>query len=596
MSESTTAGRHIHPLVRLAFLLRVVSFPLVALMLASLLWERGAGAPLWVALGINSLVVPHVYYRVALKRSDPRRAEHWNLRIDSLLAGLWSGLVGFALWPTTVLAAIYTMINLSVGGWRFGLQGAAAMATGAVTGFALQGMRVEPHAGALTVGLSVALLVYVPALFGLQSFAQARRLIATRRLAEQQREEIARQQSLLEEAKDAAEQASRAKSAFLASMSHELRTPLNAVIGYSEMLEEEVTEAGQSEFVPDLRKIRAAGKHLLQLINAVLDLSKVEAGKMDVHLESVELEPLLEEVTSTVAPLARERDNTLHVRVAPDLGSMSVDPVKLRQVLLNLLSNACKFTEHGTVTLTADQGDGWVTFAVTDTGIGMTAEQQQRLFAAFSQADSEISRKYGGTGLGLAISRRFCLLMGGDVSVESASGEGSTFTVRLPVRQAAARPSRRTGIVPVGTTTAGALRAMRRSSGIMVQPDAPAVLVIDDDPMVRDLMEWGLERAGFRVTAVGSISDGLRLAREQTFALVTLEVEMTDGWDALQRLTHAPAFKQVPVVVVSVESDPERARALGAIDCLVKPIDRERLVALLEQYRHRLTRPSADVP
>ncbi len=596
MSASTSAARRVHPLVRLAFLLRVASFPLVALMLASLLWERGAGAPLWVALALTGLVVPHVYYRIALGRSDPRRAEHWNLRVDSLLAGLWSGLIGFALWPTTVLMAIYNMVNLSLGGLRFGLQGAVAIATGAVTGFLLQGMRVEPHAGAITVGLSVALLIYFPSLFGLQSFAQARRLIATRRLAEQQREEIVRQQSLLEEAKDAAEQASRAKSAFLASMSHELRTPLNAVIGYSEMLEEEVTEAGQSEFVPDLRKIRAAGKHLLHLINSVLDLSKVEAGKMDVHLETAELEPLLEEVTSTVEPLVRERNNTLHVRIAPGLGSMSVDPVKLRQVLLNLLSNACKFTEHGTVTLTADRGDGWATFAVTDTGIGMTPDQQQRLFTAFSQADSEISRKYGGTGLGLALSRRFCQLMGGDVTVDSAAGEGSTFTVRLPIRQVASRPSRRTGIVPVGATTAGTMRAMRRSSGAIVRTDAPAVLVIDDDPMVQDLMEWGLERAGFRVTAAGSISDGLRLAREQTFALVTLEVEMTDGWDALQRLTHAPAFKHVPVVVVSVDADLERARALGAIDCLVKPIDRERLVTLLEQYRRRLTFPSTDVP
>jgi signal transduction histidine kinase len=555
---------------------------MIALMLGSLLWERRAGASLWVALGITGFVVPHAYYRFALARPDPRRAEHWNQRADSLLAGLWSGLVGFALWPTTVLVASYNMVNLSVGGVRFGFQGLAAMTLGGLAGFALHGFSFAPHAGPVTVALSVALLVYFPALFGLQSFAQARGLIAVRRLAEEQRAEIARQGAQLEQARDAAEQASRAKSVFLANMSHELRTPLNAVIGYSEMIEEEAVETGLERFVPDLRKIRAAGRHLLSLINSVLDLSKVEAGKMELHPETFDVAWMVEEVAGTAHPLAQKNGNRLDVRCPPDAGSLHTDAVKLRQVLLNLLSNACKFTEAGTVTLAVDRSPEWIRFQVRDTGIGMTDEQQARLFAAFSQADSAVARRYGGTGLGLAISRRFCQLMGGDVTVESAPGRGTTFTARLPVQRPSGRHTRRSGIVPAGEVT-GSVPAGRRS---MPHPalGTAEVLVIDDDPMARDLMTWGLERQGFRVLAADNAADGLRLARERRPALITAEVLMDGGWDALEEITRDPALKRVPVVVVSAAEQYQRAVELGAVDYLVKPIERERLLALLERH------------
>jgi signal transduction histidine kinase len=228
--------------------------------------------------------------------------------------------------------------------------------------------------------------------------------------------------------------ANRHKSEFLASMSHELRTPLNAIIGYSEMLQEEAQDLQQDALIPDLGKINAAGKHLLELINAVLDLSKIEAGRMDLYLETFSVPTLVGEIAAVVQPLAAKNGNRLEVQCDPEVGEMRADLTKVRQALFNLLSNACKFTERGTVTLRArrELDAHWIMFDVSDTGIGMTAEQIGRLFQEFSQAEASTSRRYGGTGLGLALSRRLCRLMGGDVTVTSEPRRGSTFTVRLP--------------------------------------------------------------------------------------------------------------------------------------------------------------------
>ena len=250
-------------------------------------------------------------------------------------------------------------------------------------------------------------------------------------IAERQRAEAA-----LQQAKEAAEAATRAKSQFLASMSHELRTPLNAIIGYSEMLQEEAADLGYDDFTPDLQKIHTAGKHLLVLINDILDLSKIEAGKMDLFPETFDIPTVIQDVVTTITPLVEKNGNTLVTHRADDLGAMRTDLTKVRQALFNLLSNACKFTEHGTITLeitrkTVD-GRDWIIFRVADTGIGMTAEQVAKLFQAFSQADASTTRQYGGTGLGLAITRHFCQMLGGDITVESVPGQGSTFTMRLP--------------------------------------------------------------------------------------------------------------------------------------------------------------------
>jgi signal transduction histidine kinase len=247
----------------------------------------------------------------------------------------------------------------------------------------------------------------------------------------------------LQEANSQLAQASRHKSQFLANMSHELRTPLNAIIGYSEMLQEEVEDAGEEAYLPDLQRINAAGKHLLGLINDILDLSKIEAGRMDLFLEDFEVGQLVGGVESIVKPLMDKNGNSLVISWTDDAGTMHADLTKVRQTLFNLLSNAAKFTDHGTISLTVErEPDDWLTFAVSDTGIGMTEEQLGRLFEAFSQAEASTRSQYGGTGLGLAISRHFCRLMGGDLTVESVHGEGSTFTVRLPVvREQASQPT-----------------------------------------------------------------------------------------------------------------------------------------------------------
>jgi signal transduction histidine kinase len=253
-------------------------------------------------------------------------------------------------------------------------------------------------------------------------------------------------------AKEAAEEADRTKSQFLANMSHELRTPLNAIIGYSEMLREMAQEEGVEGFVPDLEKIAAAGKHLLALINDILDISKIEAGKMTLSLETFEVAPLIEQVASTVLPLVQTNGNTLEVSNPATVGRMFADATRLRQCLLNLVSNACKFTDKGNIRLAVErrlhQGRDHLIFQVSDTGIGMTPEQMQRLFTPFEQADASTTRKYGGTGLGLAITLKFCQLMGGSISVQSEPGEGSTFTMFLPAQVEPPTATSPTGIHP----------------------------------------------------------------------------------------------------------------------------------------------------
>lgn len=273
----------------------------------------------------------------------------------------------------------------------------------------------QAYAGAAVV-MTMLLLV---------SYWLARRLSATLELAERNREEALA-------ARDAAESANQTKSRFLANMSHELRTPMNAILGYSEMLIEDAKGAGAAGFLPDLQKIHSAGEHLLALISDVLDVSKIEAGKMTLFIEDFDVEPVVREISETIATLAQKNGNALE-RICPgDAGRMTSDLTKFRQILLNLLSNACKFTEKGRVTLEVSPHPDEITFRVRDTGIGMTPEQMDRLFQAFSQADTSTTRKYGGTGLGLAISKKFCELLGGDISVSSEPGQGTTFTVRLP--------------------------------------------------------------------------------------------------------------------------------------------------------------------
>jgi GAF domain-containing protein/DNA-binding response OmpR family regulator len=367
-------------------------------------------------------------------------------------------------------------------------------------------------------------------------------------------------------------QASQHKSQFLANMSHELRTPLNAIIGVTEMLREDA-EAAKGDLEP-LDRVLGAGRHLLALINDILDLSKIEAGRMELQLETFALAPLIEDVAKTIEPMAAKNRNRIALDHAPDIGAIHADQTRFRQALLNLASNANKFTENGTVTIAAQpqrhDGRDWITVAVTDTGIGMTAEQIGRLFQEFSQADASTTRKYGGTGLGLAISKRFCQMMGGDITVQSMPGRGSTFTIRLPrTVEIGEAPTRATEAEPARPIDDGA--------------QEPLILVVDDDLTVRELVQRHLERSGFAVATARGGQEGLRLVRELRPAAVTLDIMMPDldGWTVLAAIKGDPSLAGVPVILMSIVDQKSRGYALGAADYLVKPVDRTKLVETL---------------
>ena len=389
-------------------------------------------------------------------------------------------------------------------------------------------------------------------------------------------------------AQDEAESANRAKSAFLANMSHELRTPMNAVIGYSEMLIEEMEDGGIDDYVADLGKISSAGKHLLSLINDILDLSKIEAGRMDLYLERFDLRQMLGEVTSTIDPLIVKNDNKLVTEFDEDLGVMRADVTKVRQALFNLLSNAAKFTDRGTIALTAqrvtaDTGDR-VFLNVTDTGIGIPKDKLDHIFDEFSQADSSTSRDFGGTGLGLSISRRFCQMMGGDITVESKPGDGSRFTIELPAYVDALEVAKE-------ITTESAPEAVNETGVLADVVSVPGegyatILVVDDDDVSRDLLRRTMEGDGYRVVTAASGTECLKLARELKPDAITLDVMMPgmDGWSVLKEIKSDDTVKDIPVIMVSMVHDKEMGFTLGASEYLTKPVDRRRLLDLARRH------------
>jgi PAS domain S-box-containing protein len=401
-------------------------------------------------------------------------------------------------------------------------------------------------------------------------------------------EQLAHSMKIAEDGRIKAEDANRSKSEFLANMSHELRTPLNAIIGYSEILEEDAADIGQDHFVPDLQKIRNSGKHLLGLINDVLDLSKIEAGKMDLYLESFDLNAVIKEIGDTILPMAEKNGNSIVINCPKNLGKMYADQIKVKQSLLNLLSNACKFTQGGDIRLDVeyqqryhdgnDAAANLMVFKISDTGIGMTPAQMTKLFQSFSQADASTTRKYGGTGLGLAITKSFSQLMGGDVNVESTYGVGSTFTLWLPQT------------VKLENTPSIQIPELNQLPQITSKStDRKTILVVDDDPATRDVLERTLTKKGYQVVSIASGTQCVQVAEQLRPDFITLDVEMPDmnGWSVLTALKEHPILASIPVIMLTMVTDRDLGYALGASEYLLKPVSIDRLTAILEKHQSR---------
>ncbi len=385
------------------------------------------------------------------------------------------------------------------------------------------------------------------------------------------------------EARAKAEEASSAKSTFLANMSHELRTPLNAVIGYSELLQDEAKDLPEirDTFVPDLEKIHGAGRHLLDLINGVLDISKIESGKMEVYSESFDIYKMIDEIPATVLPLVEKNNNSLKIDCEQNIGSMHSDLLKIRQTLFNLLSNAAKFTEQGHISLSVEKGvynqQQIVLFTVSDTGIGMTGEQIDKVFDPFSQADASTTRKYGGTGLGLSITQQFCQLLGGDIEVASEHGKGTSFIVRLPVDY---QPD-----ISLRDQQVSRSEVDQSRSG-ETNLNAHKVMVVDDDPVARDLLRRHLEKDGYNVRTVADGNDAYAIAQTWQPDVITLDVLMAnvDGWTVLSKLKNDDEVSHIPVIMVSIVDEKKMGYTLGAADYISKPVQQNLLLDVVAKH------------
>ena len=497
--------RAVHPIVKLNFGVRLIGHLLIGLTYASALLDHGRhGAGAWAFWTFTTLIWPFAAYWVAVLSADSKRTELHSLLCDSAIFGVWCALIGFHPWVTLGVFVALTTADVSVGGVWFALRCLLMGVFGLLLGGFITGFEVNLALSLRTQVSAAAAVTLFTLMFGLQSHRQAGMAYRARHEVRERNHLIEQQSLALEEARatavldraaaeaarEQAEAANRTKSAFLANMSHELRTPLNAVIGYTEMLEEDLIDQPHADGMQvDLGRIKGAAKHLLALINDVLDLSKIESGKVELNLEKFELAELVDQVVSTAQPLIAANRNHLEVRLAPGLGLVHTDLMRLRQVLLNLISNAAKFTREGRIVLEAstahdDQGRTLVAFEVADTGIGMSAEQIGRLFQPFVQAEAETTSKYGGTGLGLAISRRLCRMMGGDVTVTSEVAHGSRFRATV-LREAPTEQER----VSAQWAQRKAAALVRDASGVTPPAQAGTDSSAPDDERIRAVVQ-----------------------------------------------------------------------------------------------------------
>lgn len=383
-------------------------------------------------------------------------------------------------------------------------------------------------------------------------------------------------------ARDMALGASKAKSAFLANMSHELRTPLNAILGYSEMMAEEMDSEGRDSELNDLNKIKTAGRHLLSLINDILDLSKIEAGQMELHLEDIDVPSAISHVIETVRPSADREQNVLELSIADDIGEMYTDQTRLFQILLNLLSNACKFTKDGVISLDVrrQQDDSsMLVFTVKDTGVGMHEDQLNKIFEAFKQADLSTTKEFGGTGLGLTISKRLCEMLGGEISVSSKLGKGSIFRMKLPERFSVIKGQ-----------NAGTVHQMVSPEGVRLNKSEiffderrskiSEVLIIDDDIEVSNLVTYTLASQGFKVSVINDASKAIEAAAEILPDVILLDVVMPEvyGWDILKGIKQHNQLNSIPVIMMTAVDNYTKADSLGADGFIIKPITQKKLM------------------